>query len=320
LKIETTLAEGIRPFLQNQLENWEFAKNGYNSLKFVQTKVFQFKKFEVKVQFNPGRIKSSSANVDPKSISQRPCFLCATNLPSEQIRIKVLEKYLLLVNPYPIFPEHFTIPATNHVAQLIKSRVGDLLEMSKQLGANYTLFYNGPKCGASAPDHFHFQAGTKGFMPIENEYSDIIKSRSTIVVKNKLFSIFSVSDYLRNFISVESSSVEELRRVLNKIIAQFELNNKNQEPLLNILANYTAGKWIIILFPRAKHRPSHYYREDKNRIVLSPASVDLGGVCITPREEDYNKITKEIIVEIFNEVTLEKEKYELLVNRIKRSF
>ena len=121
----------------------------------------------MKVQFNPGRYISTSAKVDEKSINDRKCFLCPANLPEEQKGILYEEEYLILGNPFPIFPEHFTIPNINHVPQQIKNNFPLMLKLTKDLSKHYVVLYNGPKCGASAPDHFHFQAGTKNFMPIE---------------------------------------------------------------------------------------------------------------------------------------------------------
>ena len=163
-------SEAAKKLLNKQKDDWQFAANGFESLKSVQTKEFNFDGYKFKVQFNPGRIKSSSAKVDDKSIKERKCFLCLENLPSEQKGILINEEYIILVNPFPIFPEHFTIPQVRHTPQSIKNSFIDLLEISKELSKYYTVFYNGPKCGASAPDHLHFQAGSKNFMPIDLEF------------------------------------------------------------------------------------------------------------------------------------------------------
>ena len=168
----------VRQLLDAQLTNWEQARNNYNALANVEVKEVEINGFPVKIQFNPGRIQSSAAKVDAKSIQERKCFLCAANSPAVQEGIDysgVAGEYEILINPFPIFPKHLTIPDKKHVNQTIgdnnlKGRFEDMLDLSKILD-EYVLFYNGPKCGASAPDHIHFQAGNKGFLPLEDNYS-----------------------------------------------------------------------------------------------------------------------------------------------------
>ena len=156
--------------LNRQLGNWEQLAERYNSLKTVQAKYFEFDGFGINVQFNPNRIISSSAVVDEEALSKRDCFLCINNLPKAQKSILFDDDYLILANPYPIFPEHFTIANINHFPQRIADGFYAQLSLSKSMSKYFSVFYNGPKCGASAPDHFHFQAGSKNFMPIDNDY------------------------------------------------------------------------------------------------------------------------------------------------------
>src|SRR3989339_2201069 len=158
------LPERAGRLFEHQINNWQLATDGYRSLKDVQIKQFEFDNFTIEAHFNPGRIISSSAKVDAKSINERPCFLCSKNLPAEQKAVMAFDNYILLVNPFPIFDKHFTIPTLGHVPQLIKPEITNLLTLSSLLGKGYSVFYNGPKCGASAPDHMHFQAGNSGFM------------------------------------------------------------------------------------------------------------------------------------------------------------
>ena len=163
------ISRQARKLINDQQNEWELAGKNYAGLKSVKVRTLAFDGFDMLVQFNPERIRSSAAKVDAKSIEARPCFLCQKNLPKEQRGIPVLDKYLILVNPFPIFPEHLTIPHFNHIDQRIENKFEEMLEMARLL-EDFTIFYNGPKCGASAPDHFHFQAGIKRFMPIERDY------------------------------------------------------------------------------------------------------------------------------------------------------
>ncbi|MEG1539745.1 MAG: DUF4922 domain-containing protein, partial [Muribaculaceae bacterium] len=153
----------IATLLEDQLLVWDTAKNNYDALKGVNVKELKLGQSTVKVQFNPARITSSAAKVDTKSLKERKCFLCKANLPAVQKGIAWGDNYTILVNPFPIFPKHLTIPCNDHVDQRILSRIGDMMEIATDLD-EYTLFYNGPKCGASAPDHMHFQAGNKVYL------------------------------------------------------------------------------------------------------------------------------------------------------------
>lgn len=296
--------------IKNQRKEWLMMADGYASLSTVETKSFFFNGFEIKVQFNPARLISTSAKVDPESIKERKCFLCLNNLPPEQKGILYKNDFLILCNPFPIFPEHFTLSSIQHKPQQIKDSFTFLLSLSKDLSKHYTLFYNGPKCGASAPDHLHFQAGNKYFMPIDNDFHQIKNEYGRILVENEKITIASVDDGLRKFISFESNYEDELLNAFDKFYAAYSsLDNSKEEPLMNILSFYEDGYgWRVIIFLREKHRPKAYFAEGDKKIMLSPAAVDLGGVCITPLEKDFEKINKEILTGIFNEVFISREK------------
>ncbi|MCL1933672.1 MAG: DUF4922 domain-containing protein [Candidatus Azobacteroides sp.] len=267
----------INQLFDEQLSNWELAQNNYNALKQVKVKTLAVEGREYKVQFNPARIISSAAKVDAQSLRERKCFLCAENRPPEQKGIPFNGRYTILVNPYPIFPRHLTIPSIEHTPQRIASRFGDMLDLA-QLLDDYIVFYNGPQCGASAPDHFHFQAGNKGFLPIEKNWN------------------------MYNPISIESNNKEELLDRFRQIYDAMERKPEDDEPMMNILTWYEAAKWIVCIFPRKKHRPSCYSAEGEANLLISPAAVDLGGVFITPLEKDFEKITAEDIAEILYEI------------------
>jgi len=309
-----TLSSQIISLLDSQIVDWDLAKNNYKGLESVKVKEFSFDGFSVKVQFNPSRIISTSAKVDAKSIQERKCFLCKENLPKEQTGIEYKNEYIILVNPFPIFPEHFTIPKADHKPQRIKENFEDILDLSKDLQDRYAVFYNGPKCGASAPDHMHFQAGIKNFMPIDYEFESIQKINLSNYEKVK---ISYTENYLRNFISLESSDKIEMTKAFNKVYESIEqVEAKDDEPMMNVIASYQNDEWRVIIFPREKHRPSHYFEEGEKQILLSPASVDLGGVCITPREDDFNKITKTDIKDILTQVGVGKEKFDRIISCI----
>jgi hypothetical protein len=245
--------------------------------------------------------------------------LCEKNLPEEQKGIKLLEKYLLLCNPYPVFPEHFTIVTVNHEPQEISSSLSDFVMLAKLLSDNLTVIYNGPQCGASAPDHLHYQAGTKYFMPIENDFHSIKKEFGDTIFNREKLTITAIDDGLRRFISLESINDKILIKAFNNIYN--ELENTNGEPMMNLICNFDVEYgWRLIIILRSKHRPSHYYLEGENRIIFSPGAIDLGGVCILPVESDYYKIDKELLISIFNEVAISVNDFETLKVKLKKIF
>lgn len=281
--------DAVHKLFEEQLKEWGLAAANYKALAQVKVKTFEVGGCVYKVQFNPARITSSTAKVDPESIRERKCFLCPENLPPVQKGVPFKEHYRILVNPYPIFPRHLTIPDIRHVNQRILPRIDDMLDLAEALD-DYLIFYNGPKCGASAPDHAHFQAGSKGFLPIEKEWREIKDApRATLVI--------------------ESENKEEVIALFKKVYHSMELKPGDDEPMMNVLAWYEDNKWIVCIFPRELHRPACYSAEGDKNILISPASVDLGGVFITPLEKDFDKITAEDIHGILSEVCISPEKF-----------
>ncbi len=291
---------------KEQLASWEQAGNNYKALEGVIAKEVLVDGFPFKVQFNPARIVSSAAKVDTKSIQERKCFLCAANRPQVQKGVEYFynndkdNPYTILVNPFPIFPRHLTIPLVSHTDQLIYGRLGAMLDLAEKL-EGYTLFYNGPKCGASAPDHFHFQAGNRGFLPMEERLETLGR---VLLYKTESSSLCMATKALNGLFIIDSSNKGDAEVIFNNIYSSLEMKEGEFEPMMNILCWYSDNRWIVAIFARSKHRPSHYFAEGEQNILISPASVDLGGVFITPLEKDYNKMTSVEIREILSEVCI----------------
>lgn len=305
-----SLSSGVIALLNQQKQSWDLCRRNYDDLNNIQIKSFDFSKIEIKIQFNPGRIKSTSAKVDKDSIKNRKCFLCLDNLPVEQRGIPFNKDFLILCNPFPIFKEHFTIVNKMHVPQTIVGNFLTFLQLAKELGDTLTLFYNGPKCGASAPDHMHFQAGSKGVMPIESEYDSSKALSGKIIYEKGNTVLFAVDDNLRKMFFLEGSEEKEIESVFYKLIGKMqELLGIDDEPMLNIIGMYENNKWKIIIFPRAKHRPDYFFLNDSGKIMVSPAAVDMSGLIIVPRHEDFDKISKEKIIKIFDQVCLGENKF-----------
>ncbi len=319
---QNNYSDAAKRLFEIQKQQWQMLASGYETLKTVKSKSFQFDGFKIKAQFNAGRITSTSAKVDPKSISERKCFLCTENLSEEQKGILYNNKYIILCNPFPIFPTHFTLTQKEHQPQRIIDTFSDMLDLSRDLAKYYTVIYNGPRCGASAPDHLHFQAGNKFFMPIDDEFHQIKNEYGKMIYEDDDLSFYAVDDGIRKFVSIESLDKNLVVKTFNKFYKIYsELLNEKQEPMINLISFYEEEYgWRVIIFLRSKHRPNVFFAEGDEKILVSPAAIDLGGVCIFPREEDYNRITKEMMTDIFKEVFVDNEKFKVILEKLKLSF
>ncbi len=306
------MKEKVARLLSEQLSEWPLAQTNYQALNAVCVKELHVGDIAYKVQYNPARIASSGAKTDTQSIQARKCFLCASNRPTEQRGIPFKEHYEVLVNPYPIFPKHLTIPDTAHTEQCIEDRIHDMLELAQVL-PDYTIFYNGPRCGASAPDHMHFQAGSRGFMPIENDWKE---RKGEKVVQQGNATLWRMDDAPRNTLVIESTCIDDAERLFNAVYRNLPTQEAGEEPMMNLLAMYEEERWILFLLLRRKHRPACYTAEGDERLLCSPASVDLGGVLILPIAEDFEKITDEMAKNIVSEVCLSTEEVALICKRI----
>lgn len=306
-------AVNIASLFEQQLETWPLLEKNTLELKKVLRKEFSFNNFTFTVQFNPKRILSTGAKVDKTSVSNRPCFLCSENLPGEQLGL-IADNYVILFNPYPVFKEHLTIPLKKHEPQLIFNRMGDMLKLSEYIGKNNLLFYNGPECGASAPDHFHFQSCGLNDLPI-TDYIRRNISESIILKNNKGISVRFFNKAPVPYVCVESGSVNMIEEEFKRIYTSLHhIDKTRQEPLMNVISFYSPGNYRVIIIARSQHRPSYFFEEGKDKILTSPAAVDLGGVFILPRKEDYLKINESLIRDICRQVTpAAEELYELLI-------
>lgn len=306
-------SEQVEKLIEQQLVVWQTPRDNYAALQNVEVKEFKVKRSTIKVQFNPARIVSSAAKVDNKSLKERKCFLCAANRPEVQEGIAWGENYTILINPFPIFPKHLTIPCNDHTDQRILSRIGDMMAIAKDL-PGFTLFYNGPKCGASAPDHMHFQAGNRGFLGFETDYLAADKKE---VISNTGATLSLLSGLANAAFLIEAVEIDAATELFVTLYNALEIPEGEEEPMLNILCWSEEGKWKVAVFPRRKHRPACYSAEGDANILISPASVDMGGVFITPLEKDFKKITADDLEQILDEVCLDQSGVEKILNNLK---
>lgn len=325
----------IRAFVDRQCILWDTAHYNFEALAQVKERVLNVRGSRVKLQFNAARITSSSARIDTASLSERPCFLCAANRPSEQQAIPLPEGYEILTNPYPILPYHLTIPSLAHQPQAIGRRLGFMLQLARQLD-EFVVFYNGPRCGASIPDHSHFQAGSKGVLPIEGEtFFSEQDARPPVVAIYQSATLRAYPFYSRPFFEIRSS--EEIATVylfslvydaLEAYAARqaaktpegesLPAGGDDEEPMMNLLVWFVKGEWVVVIFPRARHRPLCYEAPGDQNILLSPGAVDMGGLFAVPQKRDFDKITQGDMEQILSEVCFSPEQMEAVVELIKR--
>ncbi|QQS35904.1 MAG: DUF4922 domain-containing protein [Ignavibacteriales bacterium] len=307
--IESYLAENkfsnaIERLFELQKKEWQDLQNNYSALSDIQSNTFYFDGFRIKTQLNPGRITSTSAKTDKVNILQRNCFLCEHNLPDHQKGIMINESMILLINPFPIFPLHLTIPHTNHIEQEILKHFDLFVDCAKKIGTDFTLMYNGPKCGASAPDHFHFQACKKNLLPVDDDFHQLKNEYGETLLRNDLVEVTTIDDSLRKIISIETNDSRILLHTFSLIILHLQkFLFTDEEPKVNLLCSYEEDHgWRVIIFLRSKHRPEIYFSEKDDKLLFSPAVVDVAGLCITPLEKDFIRLDKNLITKIFNEV------------------
>ena len=304
-------SEQVEKLIEQQLVVWQTPRDNYAALQNVEVKEFKVKRSTIKVQFNPARIVSSAAKVDNKSLKERKCFLCAANRPAVQRGLEWGD-YTVLINPFPIFPRHLTIPDNNHVDQRIDGRIADMMQLARAL-EGYTLFYNGPKCGASAPDHMHFQAGNSGFMPVED---DVVTAEKTQVATEGSAKMSLVDGLSHSCFLIEADTVVDGAALFKRLYDCLDIPEGEAEPMLNVLCRFVGNGWHVLVFPRKKHRPDCYFEEGDENILISPASVDMGGVFITPLEKDFEKITADDIAQILSECCLAADEAQQIAKKL----
>jgi SpoIID/LytB domain protein len=320
-------SEEIEAFFQKELQEWPEAAERYKALEEgVKTKELPLGETALAAQFNPARIVSTGAAIDKKSISERPCFLCDNNRPKEQHKLMTEKHYQILVNPYPILPQHFTIPMRRHTPQSIYSSFGTLRRMAWNM-PKHIVFYNGPLCGASCPDHMHLQAGSRGIVPLERDWTMYEKGLRKLYpltgeqmasmeeagnVGNRM-GLYLLEGYACPVFVIRSLPAESDSLLCQRVYKALPIVGDETEPRLNIVCWREKGtasrpdEIVTLIFPRSKHRPDCYYAEGKEQLLISPGALDMCGLFITPREQDFEALTAEKAADILREVTLSEE-------------
>ena len=305
----------ISRFFNRQLEMWEDARHRFRDLKHVEVRQLSD---QLKVQFNPARIVSTGAKIDKHTLGERPCFLCERNRPKEQMTKQIDDHFQLLVNPFPILPVHFTIPATKHQPQSIYRHYGEMHRLLS-LHSELMVFYNGPKCGASAPDHLHFQAGTSGVLPLQTNWQRLSRNLSDVISLNDEEKISVLRDFLVPAFVIISKSEDSDEELFHRLYRSMPMRSDESEPMMNIIAWRKGDEFISVVIPREKHRPDAYFAEGEAQMMVSPGALDMAGLIITPREEDFSKINLDKATALLRECGISAEKMEAIVSNLKAS-
>ena len=305
----------ISRFFNRQLEMWEDARHRFRDLKHVEVRQLSD---QLKVQFNPARIVSTGAKIDKHTLGERPCFLCERNRPKEQMTKQIDDHFQLLVNPFPILPVHFTIPATKHQPQSIYRHYGEMHRLLS-LHSELMVFYNGPKCGASAPDHLHFQAGTSGVLPLQTNWQRLSRNLTDVISLTDEEKISVLRDFLVPAFVIISKSEDSDEELFHRLYRSMPMRGDESEPMMNIIAWRKGDEFISVVIPREKHRPDAYFAEGEAQMMVSPGALDMAGLIITPREEDFSKLNLDKATALLRECGISAEKMEAIVSNLKAS-
>ena len=318
---DPTLEARVAALIDQQYDAWPLLRAGVDAFAKIETKRVRIEESEVVVQHNPGRIRSTAGEVDEASVEARRCFLCPDGLPVEEKGIAYGDDLVILCNPFPVLERHLSIVHREHVPQQIEGNVETLLSLARDLGSAYFVLYNGPECGASAPDHLHFQACSRELLPIEkNLYDDepVLAEDCSYCEETaqSMFELFTLGGCGRSVVVFRGGNREEVAKWVYEVIKELALQADKREPLINIVCTYDPKLWTVYLFPRAKHRPACFYWEGEQRLIVSPGAIDMAGVVVVPDLEHFEKIDDARIAAIFSEVSLSSELVNDLIDGI----
>ncbi|MBR3450996.1 MAG: DUF4922 domain-containing protein [Bacteroidales bacterium] len=297
------------------------ASVNYAALEKVARREMPVDGLDAVLFFNPGRVASVMAQVDEESLRRRPCFLCPEGIGPEQLTLDwdapSGNGWWIRVNPFPIFNRHFTISINRHARQQIDGHYADMLCLAQQ-APEYLFFYNGPMCGASAPDHLHFQAIPAGNLPLERmvrrgDGLRLLGKKEGVVVSR--IDLFAGGAFV-----LGSSDPAAQERLFYRLVSLGEIQTEREwEPRMNILTWYGAGGWTTVVFFRAESRPACFFNEDPARqILISPGAVEMAGVAIVSSRDSFDRLDAPRLGEIIREVSFDESKTRIMEDKLLR--
>jgi len=326
----------IYKFVGDQLSRWPLACENFRALKNVRVREMDADGLPVRLQFNPARMISSAAKLDKADIAKRKCFLCRENRPPEQVMKKFEgrkgKKYHILVNPYPIFPDHLVIASDRHTDQTIWKRYVDMLDLARKY-QGFTIFYNGPKSGASAPDHHHFQAAPRGMIPLEldverclgfdrDDMKDVRDGKMSALAHLAYLQdaeLYHYQKFTSGVFVLRAETSKSAAKLFYRLLDCAGIPEGETEPMFNLFTYYRDGEFLSIVVFRSRHRSHHYFSDGPDHLTMSPGCADMGGMFIVPVEEEFEKLTPELLMEMVREVSITEEEESRLINRLMRT-
>lgn len=312
----------LRKFIKDQLSVWPLAAANFRALKGVRTKTLEVGGLACRVQFNPSRAASSTADTSPEAIAARPCFLCAANRPAEQFHIGFEGRkgrlYNVQVNPFPIFPQHLVIARAEHIPQAIWHHFPDMMDFSRRY-PDWTVFYNGPCSGASAPDHLHFQAAPRGLMPLELAVDAFLDSPGAPMASNKDATLYHYPHYTRGVFALKATTAKSLSKLFYRLLCCCSAAEMKDEPPFNLYTWYAGGEYRTLVVLRGAVRSHHYFSDGPDHLSISPGAADMAGVFVAPFESDFEKVSAEMLSEMLSEVSVPAGLEAMVIRRLTRT-
>ncbi|MBO7077969.1 MAG: DUF4922 domain-containing protein [Bacteroidales bacterium] len=312
----------LRKFIKDQLSIWPLAATNFRALKAVKTREFPVFGLPCRIQWNPERVGSSTANTSPEAIAARPCFLCEKNRPPEQHHIKFEGRkgrtYNVQINPFPIFKDHLVIVRDEHLPQAIWHHMPDILDFARKY-PDFTAFYNGPASGASAPDHLHFQAAPRHRMPLEEAVDAFLDAPGEALASVKDATLYRFPGYCRGVYALKATTSKSLTKLFYRLLDCCDRRPDETEPKFNLYAYVKGAEWRCFVVLRSAKRSHHFDAVGEEHLTVSPGAADMAGVFVTPFREDFEKATPALLEAILDEVTIPAHEQEMIEWRLTRT-
>lgn len=311
----------LNKFIKDQLSVWQLASSNFRALKTAPSREVDVFGLKCRIQYNPRRVISSTADTSPAAIASRKCFLCADNRPKEQFHLgfegRKGRNYHIQINPYPIFRGHLVIVRDEHIPQEIWHHFPDMLDFAARY-KDYLVFYNGPSSGASAPDHLHFQAIPKHNLPLEEVVDEFLDHPGEPLATVKDASLYKFDGYARGVFALKATTSKSLAKLFYRLLDCTDRGKGEEEPMFNLYAYVKNGEYRTIVVMRSAKRSHHFYSEGADHLTISPGAADIAGLFVAPFREDYDKADTTLLEELLSEVCISEDEQNMIVWRLTR--
>ncbi|CCX56587.1 spoIID/LytB domain protein [Bacteroides sp. CAG:1060] len=311
----------LNKFIKDQLSVWQLASSNFRALKTAPSREVDVFGLKCRIQYNPRRVISSTADTSPAAIASRKCFLCADNRPKEQFHLgfegRKGRNYHIQINPYPIFRGHLVIVRDEHIPQEIWHHFPDMLDFAARY-KDYLVFYNGPSSGASAPDHLHFQAIPKHNLPLEDVVDEFLDHPGEPLATVKDASLYKFDGYARGVFALKATASKSLAKLFYRLLDCTDRGKGEEEPMFNLYAYVKNGEYRTIVVMRSAKRSHHFYSEGADHLTISPGAADIAGLFVAPFREDYDKADTALLEELLSEVCISEDEQNMIVWRLTR--